>query len=178
MTTKTGNNLTAGELYERAVAYILRLPKTEKQVRQWYARKTTDQALIDEQIARLQEYNLLNDVDYAQMYVAGKRDKMGVGMIKTKLRQNGVAPAIITAAVAVIDDQRDLAVNLVTKYLRNKERTPAVKSKLFRWLLSKGIDYDLGAEVIDEYWYWYCWLRTLRGYCIEQNLCSQWTGVY
>ena len=151
--TKTGNNLTANQLYERAVAYILKMPKTEKQVRQWYARKTADQSLIDEQIARLRDYNLINDEDYAKMYVAGKRDKMGVQLIKTKLRQNGVAPAIITSAVADIDDQRDLAVNLVTKYLRNKERTPAVKSKLFRWLLSKGIEYDLSTEVIDEYWH-------------------------
>lgn len=151
--TKTGNNLTANQLYERAVAYILKMPKTEKQVRQWYARKTDDQSLIDEQIARLRDYNLINDVDYAKMYVAGKRDKMGVQLIKTKLRQNGVAPDIITTAVAEIDDQRDLAVSLVTKYLRNKERTPAVKSKLFRWLLGKGIEYDLCTEVIDEYWH-------------------------
>lgn len=151
--TKINNNLTPTQLYERAVAYILQMPKTEKQVRQWYSRKTADEILIDEHIARLKDYNLLNDVEYAKMYVASKRDKMGIVMIKNKLRQNGVAPSIIAAAVAEIDDQRDLAVNLVAKYLRNKECTPAVKSKLFCWLLSKGIDYDLSTEVIDEYWH-------------------------
>lgn len=140
------------DLYERAVAYILQMPKTEKQVRQWYARKTTDQSLIDEHIARLKNYNLLNDEDYAIAYVQSKQDKMGVGMIKNKLRLNGVAPALITKAVAVIDNQYDLARLQVEKYLRSKDKTPEAKAKVFRWLLSKGFDYELCGEVINDYW--------------------------
>jgi len=140
-------------LYERAVAYILNLPKTEKQVRQWYARKTNDQMAIDTDIAKLKEYNFINDADYAQMYVEAKKEKMGVGMIRNKLRLNGVAPDVIESAVAVIDDQHDFALKCVNKYMRTKDKTPENKSKLFRWLMGKGIAYDLCAEVIDEYWH-------------------------
>ena len=143
----------AVSLYERAVAYILNMPKTEKQVRQWYARKTNDQSVIEADIARLQEYNLINDADYAQMYVEAKKDKMGVGMIRNKLRMNGVASAIIENAVAAIDNQHDFALNCVNKYMRTKTKTPENKSKLFRWLMGKGIAYDLCTEVIDEYWH-------------------------
>ncbi|MCM1404643.1 MAG: recombination regulator RecX [Prevotella sp.] len=140
-------------LYEKAVAYVLNLPKTEKQVRQWYARKTTDQALIDADIARLQEYHFINDADYAQMYVEAKKNKMGIGMIRNKLRLNGVDSAIIESALAGIDNQHDFALNCVQKYMRSKTLTPENKSKLFRWLLGKGITYDLCTEVIDEYWH-------------------------
>lgn len=140
-------------LYERTVAYILNLPKTEKQVRQWYARKTNDQGVIETDIARLIEYGLLNDEEYARMYVEQKKDKMGAGMIRNKLRVNGVAAEIIEKAVAVIDNQYDLALNCVNKYMRKKDKTPENKSKLFRWLLGKGIAYDLCMEVIDEYWH-------------------------
>lgn len=140
-------------LYERAVAYVLNLPKTEKQVRQWYARKTTDQLLIDADIARLKEYNFVNDADYAQMYVEAKKNKMGIGMIRNKLRVNGVAADIIETAVSVVDNQYDLALSCVDKYMRNKAKTPENKSKLFRWLMGKGIAYDLCTEVIDEYWH-------------------------
>lgn len=140
-------------LYERAVAYILNMPKTEKQVRQWYARKTNDQVQINADIARLQEYNLINDAEYARMYVDAKKDKMGIGMIRNKLRMNGVEPTLIEAAVAVIDDQHDFALSCVNKYMRSKPMTPENKSKLFRWLLSKGIAYDLCTEVINEYWH-------------------------
>ena len=140
-------------LYERAVAYILNMPKTEKQVRQWYARKTNDQALIDTDVARLIECNLINDADYAQMFVEAKRNKMGVGMIRNKLRLNGVENSIIENAVAVIDNQHDFALSCVEKYMRNKEKTAENKSKLFRWLMGKGVVYDLCLEVIDEYWH-------------------------
>lgn len=139
-------------LYERAVAYVLNLPKTEKQVRQWYARKTNDQSLIETDIARLKEYGLINDDDYARMYVEAKKEKMGIGMIRNKLRLNGVATDLIETAVAVIDNQYDFALICVNKYMRNKTKTPENKSKLFRWLLSKGIAYDLCMEVINEYW--------------------------
>ncbi len=140
-------------LYERAVAYVLNMPKTEKQVRQWYARKTDDYALIETDIARLKDYNLINDTDYAQMYVEAKKTKMGIGMIRNKLRVNGVATEIIENAVSMIDNQYDFALSCVNKYMRNKDKTPENKSKLFRWLMSKGIAYDLCAEVIDEYWH-------------------------
>ncbi len=63
MTMKPDENKKQVSLYERAVAYILNMPKTEKQVRQWYARKTMDQTLIDADINRLIEYNLINDAD-------------------------------------------------------------------------------------------------------------------
>lgn len=149
---KPGENKKQVSLYERAVAYILNMPKTEKQVRQWYARKTLDQALIDADINRLIEYNLINDADYAQMYVEAKKDKMGVGMIRNKLRINGVASEIIESAVAVIDNQYDFALRCVQKYMRTKDKTPENKSKLFRWLLGKGVAYDLCMEVVNEYW--------------------------
>ena len=152
MTMKPGENKKQVSLYERAVAYILNMPKTEKQVRQWYARKTMDQTLIDADINRLIEYNLINDTDYARMYVEAKKDKMGVGMIRNKLRINGVASEIIESAVAVIDNQYDFALRCVQKYMRTKDKTPENKSKLFRWLLGKGVAYDLCMEVVDEYW--------------------------
>ena len=147
---KTPNKIS---LYERAVAYILAMPRTEKQMRQWYARKTKDQSQIDAEIARLIEYGFINDETYAQLFVEAKKNKMGVGMIRNKLRLNGVAGDFIETAVAEVDNQHDFALSCVEKYMRTKEKTPENKSKLFRWLLGKGIVYDLCVEVIDEYWH-------------------------
>ena len=38
-------------------------------------------------------------------------------------------------------------------YRDNRTRIRENKSKLFRWLMGKGIGYDLCTEVIDEYWH-------------------------
>ena len=148
--TKTKQQVS---LYERAVAYVLNQPKTEKQVRQWYARKTSDQELINNDIICLKDYNLINDNEYAQMYVEAKKEKMGIGMIRNKLRVNGIAPEIIEEALSGVENQHDFALNCVNKYMRTKTKTPEIKSKLFRWLLGKGIAYDLCMEVVDEYWH-------------------------
>ncbi|MBS7401127.1 MAG: RecX family transcriptional regulator [Eubacteriales bacterium] len=145
-------NKKPSSLYERAVVYILSMPRTEKQMRQWYARKTKDQALIDADIARLVEYGLINDEAYAQMYVEAKKNKMGVGMIRNKLRWNGVKNELVENAVDEVEEQHDFALSCVEKYMRTKEKTPENKSKLFRWLLGKGIVYDTAVEVIDEFW--------------------------
>ena len=151
--TMKATNKSVPDLYQRAVAYILTMPKTEKQMRQWYARKTMDQTLIENDIARLREYNFINDEDYAHNFVQCKRDKLGIGQIKNKLRMNGINSAIIEKAVAEIDDQRALVQSSVEKYLRHKDKTPEIKSKLFRWLLGKGFNYDVCVEVIDENWH-------------------------
>ena len=121
-------------------------------MRQWYARKTTDKLLIDQDIARLKEYNFIDDIEYARMFVEAKKEKMGVGMIRNKLRLNGILPEVIEQAVSVIGSQFDFAVSCVEKYMRTKDKTPENKSKLFRWLLGKGIAYDLCTEVVNEYW--------------------------
>ena len=147
------NNKQKHDLYERAVAYILNLPKTEKQVRQWYARKTNDQELIDADVARLIESNLINDAEYARMYVEAKKGKMGIGMMRNKLYVNGIAPALINDALATVECQYDLALSLVHKYMRSKDKTTENKSKLFRWLMGKGFASDLATEVINEYWH-------------------------
>ncbi len=139
-------------LYERAVAYILNMPKTEKQMRQWYARKTADQILIDQDIKRLKEYNFIDDVEYARMFVEAKKEKMGVGMIRNKLRLNGILTEVVEQAISVVGSQFNYAVSCVEKYMRTKAKTPENKSKLFRWLLGKGIAYELCMEVINEYW--------------------------
>lgn len=152
MTETVGNKKQSVSLYEKAVVYILNMPKTEKQMRQWYARKTNDQGLIDADIARLKEYNFINDEDYARMYVEAKKEKMGVGMIRNKLRVNGVADAFIEQALESVGSQFSFALACVEKYMRNKDKTPENKNKVFRWLMGKGIAYDLCMEVVNEYW--------------------------
>ena len=152
MTETVGNKKQNVSLYEKAVVYILNMPKTEKQMRQWYARKTNDQGLIDTDIARLKEYNFINDEDYARMYVEAKKEKMGVGMIRNKLRLNGVANVFIEQALESVGSQFGFALACVEKYMRNKDKTPENKNKVFRWLMGKGIAYDLCMEVVNEYW--------------------------
>ena len=139
-------------LYERAVAYILMMPKTERQVRLWLRRKKVDETTADEIIERLRDNNFIDDENYARLFVEAKRNKMGAGVIKNKLRTGGVKYDIITAAVADVGDQHELALATAEKYLRGKPHTPEIKSKLFRYLLAKGFEFEEVEEVSNECW--------------------------
>jgi regulatory protein len=140
------------DLYEKAVEYVLTMPKTERQVRLWLSRKTQDAGVIDSTVERLKEYNFIDDAEYARMYVESKRNKLGVGMIRNKLQINGVDRGIIDTCIGTVEPQYELAASVTHKYMRSKEKTPEAKSKLFQYLLSKGFNYELSGEVINEYW--------------------------
>jgi regulatory protein len=143
-------------LYQRAVEYVLIMPKTERQVRLWLSRKTADGNEIDAVIERLKEYGFVDDENYARLFVDAKKDKIAVGMIKNKLIINGVKSEIIERAVAGITEQSDLAAAAAEKYLRSKQKTPEIRGKLFRHLLSKGFGYEISGEVSNECWHRHC----------------------
>ncbi len=149
--TKT-KTLDPAALYEKAVEYILRMPKTERQVRMWFAKKTMDKNLIDELIEKLKDYNFINDEDYAAAFVSCKKEKLGVGVIRNKLIVNGVKGGFIEKAMTQVENQYDLAISKAEKYMASKDKTLENKSKLFRYMLAKGFDFELCGEVVNEYW--------------------------
>jgi regulatory protein len=139
-------------LYERAVEYVLSMPKTERQVQLWLARKKADRAEADEIIARMKDCGFIDDENYAEMFVEAKRNKMGAGVIKNKLLLNGVRYDTADTAVGTVGEQHGLAVITAEKYLKNKPKDTETKSKLFRHLLSKGFDFEECGEVLNECW--------------------------
>jgi regulatory protein len=153
---ENGNLYSPQSLYQRAVEYILTMPKTERQVRLWLMRKTADRNEIDAITDKLKEYDFINDANYAQLFADAKKGKMAAGMIRNKLLMNGVKSEIIEKVTADITGQNELAAAMAEKYLRSKPKNPETRSKLFRHLLSKGFDYELSGEVANECWHRHC----------------------
>ena len=144
--------MKATDLIGKAVEYVLKTPKTARQVRTWLNKKTDDKDVADEVIKYLQDRNYINDREYAAAFVQCKKIKLGAGMIKNKLRVKGVSTDIIEHAMVEVDDQRDLAIMRVEKYMQNKEKTAEIKSKLFRYLMGKGFDFETAGGAVNEYW--------------------------
>jgi regulatory protein len=138
-------------LYQKAVEYILRAPKTERQVRDWLFRKRPEGEFlpVDEIITRLKEHGYINDADYAVRFAESKQTKYGMRVIKSKLAVKGVAREHLDEIET--PDQTDLARTLATKYMRNKTCDPKTMQKLFRFLLSKGFNYDIISRIAGEF---------------------------
>ena len=139
------------ELYQKSLEYVLRTPKTERQVRDWLFRKRKDGEFIsvDEIIGRLRDLGYINDAEYAARFAEAKQNKYGMRNIKSKLAVKGVAREHLDALEN--PDQTDLARTLAEKYMRNKTPDQTTMQKLYRYLLSKGLDYDLISGIIENF---------------------------
>jgi len=129
-------------VFQKAIEYVLRTPKTERQVRTWLFKKRKDGEYldIDAIITRLKDLGYINDLEYAVRFAETKQTKLGYRNIKNKLVVKGVAREHIDTLEA--PDQTDLAKTLAEKYMRNKNHDQKTFQKLWRFLLSKGFDYD------------------------------------
>ena len=151
---KSPKKIEDKDLYSRVMDYVLSMPKTARQVRDWLRRKTFNRDLAEEVLAKLTENNLINDEECARNFVDFKHDKLGVGAIKNKLRTRGVDGKIIQNVVDDInpETQIELCVAKLAKYMYNKERTPENKNKAWRWLVGRGFAFEIIQEVLDEHW--------------------------
>lgn len=122
--------------------------KSEKELKDKLILKGYDSEAIDKTISFLKEYNFLSDNNYAKMYVKDKSRVQGKNKIKFDLIKKGINDNIIEEEISNIDreDEREGAYNLaVKKYntIAKRENDKfKLSQKLYRFLLSKGYDYD------------------------------------
>ena len=104
---------------------------------------------VDAIINKLKDLGYINDADYAVRFAEAKSTKYGMRNIKAKLTVKGVAREHIDELAT--PDQTDLARSLAQKYMRNKDFDQKTFQKLYRFLLSKGLNYDIINHILDEF---------------------------
>ncbi len=149
--------------FERAVGYVEKCLKTEKQMRTYLKEKGFLQESIDDAIGKLKEYGYVDDVVYAENYIKTYKNKKGKIKLKFDLLSKGVSNQIIEEALEEFvedDEQQQACESLLKKYIKNKKADPKLKSKAYAHLFSKGFSGEIitGAlnnvlsEVDDEDW--------------------------
>lgn len=139
-----------------ALKIIERSYKTEKEVIEKLKEKGYEDSAINKSIEFLKEYNFINDVNYAKAYIKDKLNSVGSQKIKYILLQKGIAKEIIEEGLADLnkENEKNTAFNLAKKKLdiiRKKENDDyKISGKLYRYLISRGYEYDITSEVIKE----------------------------
>lgn len=137
-----------------ALKIIERTYKSEKELRDKLVLKGYDDHIIKQTINFLREYNLLNDTNYAKMYVKDRSRNQGKNKIKYKLIQKGIDENIIEEELNKIDKDeiKEVAYEMALKKYRvlSKRENDNYKltQKLYRFLMGKGYDYDLIKDVV------------------------------
>ena len=139
-----------------ALRIIERSFKTEKEIRDKLKEKEYTDNQIEKTIEFLREYNFINDESYAKAYINDKLASRGRQKIKYDLIKKGVDRNLIDEKLSCIDsdDEKNTAFNLAKKKYnsikKSESDTYKLSGKLYRFLMSKGYNYELVKDVVKE----------------------------
>lgn len=137
-----------------ALKTIERTYKSEKELAQKLALKGYDDHIINRTINFMKEYNLLNDNNYATMYVKDKSRNIGKKKIKYSLLQKGIDEEIIESELEKINNDEvkaivyEMALKKYKVFSKRENDNYKLTQKLHRFLMGKGYDYDLIKDVV------------------------------
>jgi len=141
--------------FEKAVKFISYRPRSEKEVRQNLKKKEIEAGLIDEVVERLKRAGLLNDEQFAQMWVESRSHSKpkGTRALKIELRQKGLSREAVDAAVAGTNDEA-VARRLAASRAPRLKKLPKIefRRKLGDYLARRGIHYEIILEVVEQAW--------------------------
>ena len=135
---------------DKALYFISATRKTQEQVRKHLREKGYLPAVIEYVLEKLNGYDFLNDAEYTKDYVGQTASKKGARLIKMQLKAKGLAEADIDGALATLETQtqEDAAKSILQKYMRNKTADRENLAKAFKYLLSKGFEYDVARSAL------------------------------
>ena len=124
-----------------ALKIIERTYKSEKELRDKLVLKGYDDHIIKQTINFLREYNLLNDTNYAKMYVKDRSRNQGKNKIKYKLIQKGIDENIIEEELNKIDKDEikkvvyEMALKKYRVLSKRENDNYKLTQKLYRFLM-------------------------------------------
>jgi len=141
--------------FNKGVDYISYCNRTVKQTRDYLLKKEFSEESIDFAIAKLEEYNFLNDMQYAESFVQNKNASalMGRAAIKFKLMQKGIEKQLTEEALeGCFDEKAELAAAqaFVQKNAKKYEALPLRERnmKLSTALARRGFGWDIVRQAI------------------------------
>jgi len=135
-----------------AYRYLGRRDRTVLEVRRHLEGKRVEPSAIDAALRELIETGYLDDARYAMRFAEDRRelDDWGADRIARRLRALGVGEAEVAAALSAqgTDSERDAAIALLRRRLREAPQTDRDRERALGLLVRKGYDLDLAYEAV------------------------------
>lgn len=158
------DRLEAAERGSRAWNAALRLlearPRTEREIRDRLRRKEYPPEQIDRVIVRLRDLELLDDAQFARLWVANRQNlsPRGAQALRQELRAKGVDRAVaddVISAATDADSERaaceDVARKAAHKYANSPDRA-TFQRRFGGFLQRRGFNFDTIKPILDELW--------------------------
>lgn len=137
------------QAYQRCLQWLSRREHSQRELRQKLSRYDTDPQVIDDCLSRLLAENYQSDQRFAEMFCRTRiSQRHGCKKIRYELQQKGIDEILIDTTLA--EYQTAWVENAAYLIQRKAPRANvgeifndfALKSKISRFLLGKGYDYD------------------------------------
>lgn len=131
-------------------------PRTQKQLRDAMTKKGVPAEIADAVLAKLAEYNYVNDSQFADNFVRSRHtnQRKGAMVIRQELRRKGVEDAVVTEALEQIteESEHEAATALVARKLASTASLEPAKrvNRLVGMLARKGYSPGLAYQVVRE----------------------------
>ncbi len=135
---------------DKAMTHISATMKTEKQIKDFLAKKGYTEAVISFVLEKLKYHGLADDYAYCRAYIASVSGK-GKRALYADLIKRGADKRAIGQALDEVEEDGDAALAVLRKYMRGKEATKENFYKGFKYLVSKGFDYDTAKSALSEF---------------------------
>ena len=141
--------------HQQALKFISYRPRAEAEVRQNLQKHNVSEENIDQVVERLRKSNLLNDENFARIWVENRSEMRPRGRraLAYELRQRGVDTKTIERTLASIDEE-ELAYRAAHKRagkLKDLE-WKAFRQKMYRFLSQRGFNYEVSTLTISQVW--------------------------
>lgn len=139
--------------FSRALSYIEKGLRTEKQLRDYLREKGYLEESVDEAIGKLSEYGYIDDRLFAESYIRTYMQRKGKLKLKFELLTKGVEADVAEEALDDIleeDDSLETCRKLLKKYLKSREMDAKLRAKAYAHLAGKGFESDLISKVLNE----------------------------
>lgn len=140
--------------YQKATRLLDYRPRTEKEIRQRLSQKGFSSEEIDLVVERLQKANLVQDQDYAKMWIENRNEfhPRSQRMMRYELRNKGISEQMIDNALAESKEDGELATRAAQRYARKLDPSNRMefRKRLSAYLGRRGFSYGTIAPVIQN----------------------------
>ncbi len=142
------------DLYNRAIKYISVRVRSKKEIKDYLFKYTDDSVLVDNTIDKLVNNNLINDNEFARMFINDKFKftTMGPYMIYQELKRHNINDEIIYKYLNTLDDE-DVYEKMnkqIQKIIRSTKKKDGLRNKIYGNLMRLGYKQEMIIDGINK----------------------------
>jgi regulatory protein len=141
--------------YQKALHFLSYRARAEKEIVDKLRKRETSDETIDKVMERLQRNKLVDDRDFASLWVENRSEfrPRGKHVLRMEMRQKGISEETIEDALEDIDEE-SLAYRAAKKQARKYRATDweEFRRKLGAFLARRGFNYDISSTTVKKVW--------------------------